>query len=291
MPTVKNRDWKKYNEHLVKRGEFYINPSFLDTWLRELEEMNSGKVGQPYVYPKSMIEFLAVLHCKGYSYRELEGILRGLSKRFVKFPVISYSQICRRFNRLNVRFETNEKDLVVAGDGSGYKVSNRGEWMRQKWKVRRGWVKVVLLGSTDGNVVDVRVGNEKLDERASVRGMIRKNQSRITKVLLDGYHDCRATFNLCDKYGIETAIRIRKNANTRARGSPRRKREVRLYKNLGHKKWVKTKGYGMRWVGSEGIFSGSKRIFGEHVSATKKRNMYHEVKIKFWAYHKLIGVT
>ncbi len=24
-----NRNWKEYNEHLIKRGEFYINPAFL----------------------------------------------------------------------------------------------------------------------------------------------------------------------------------------------------------------------------------------------------------------------
>ena len=29
----KKRDWKTYNEHLIKRGEYYINPRFLDNWL------------------------------------------------------------------------------------------------------------------------------------------------------------------------------------------------------------------------------------------------------------------
>ncbi len=50
------RNWKEYNEHLIKRGEFYINPKFLDGWLDELKEMNFRKVGQPYTYPDSMIE-------------------------------------------------------------------------------------------------------------------------------------------------------------------------------------------------------------------------------------------
>ena len=26
------RNWKEYNQKLVKRGEFYINPKFLETW-------------------------------------------------------------------------------------------------------------------------------------------------------------------------------------------------------------------------------------------------------------------
>ncbi|RLG39329.1 MAG: hypothetical protein DRN91_00150 [Candidatus Alkanophagales archaeon] len=30
----------------------------------------------------------------------------------------------------------------MAVDSSGVKVANRGEWIRHKWKVRRGWIKV-----------------------------------------------------------------------------------------------------------------------------------------------------
>ena len=105
-----------------------------------------------------MIEFLAVLHIKGFDYRSLEGIMRALAKRIAPFPVISYSQICRRVNSLKIDFGTVEQNLIVAGDASGEKVSNRGKWMRHKWNVRRGWIKVVILGTPDGKVIDVRLG-------------------------------------------------------------------------------------------------------------------------------------
>ena len=62
------RNWKKYNEKLVMRGYFYINPSFLETWNDEIKQMNAGKIGQPYLYPNSMIETLAILHCKSFNY-------------------------------------------------------------------------------------------------------------------------------------------------------------------------------------------------------------------------------
>jgi hypothetical protein len=39
------RNWKKYNEKLVMRGYFYINPSFLETWNDEIKQMNAGKLG------------------------------------------------------------------------------------------------------------------------------------------------------------------------------------------------------------------------------------------------------
>jgi len=281
------RDWKSYNQQLINRGEFYINPKFLDNWINEINEMNKGKIGNPYLYPNSEIEFLAVLHCKGYDYRSLEGIITGLSKRLGNFPIISYTQICRRFNSLDIKFEVNEDNLIVAGDGSGEKSTKRGGWMREKWKVKKGWIKVVILGTPNGKIVDIRIGNEALDERASVRGMIRNNHKKIKKFLGDGLHDCKKTFNLCEKYNIETAIKIRKNAQTRSKGSPRRKQEVLFYKSMSHKDWVQKKGYGFRWPASEGIFSADKSIFGEFVSAKKTKNMYHEVKVKFWAYMKL----
>ena len=282
-----SRNWKAYNQKLVKRGEFYINPRFLETWNSEIGQLNANKIGQPYIYPNSMIQFLAVLHAKSFDYRALEGIMQALAKNIIPFPVISYSQICRRMNSMEINFEFVEENLVVAGDGSGIKVSNRGEWIRHKWKVKRGWIKVVVLGTVKGKIVDIRVGTETLDERASVRGMVRQHHQKIGKIILDGLHDNRKTFNLCEQYKIETAIKIRKNASTKARNSPRRKKEVELYKKLGHEKWVKEKGYGLRWPASEGIFSADKRIFGECVRATKKRNMYHEVRLRFWAYNQL----
>ena len=279
------RDWKEYNEHLIKRGEFYINPRFLDGWLDELKEMNFRKVGQPYTYPDSMIEFLGMIRNKGFDYRALQGIMRALSKKLGPFPVISFSQIRRRINKLPLSFKAKSNNLIVGCDGSGIKVSNRGEWIREKWAVRRGWIKVVIMGDANGDIVDIRIGNENLDERAASRGMTRKNKKNIEKVIMDGYHDCKDTFELCHKLGIEPAIKIRENAS--GKGLDPRAEEVRLYQSLGYKKWAEQKGYGMRWPATEGIFSAVKRIFGESVRSHKTRNMYHEAGLKFWSYQKL----
>jgi len=291
-----NRVWKEYNQELVMRGYFYFNPEFLSKWNEEIGQMNARKVGEPYLYPESMIKFLAVLHCKGFDYRALEGFMKFLSECYkFQFPVISYSQICRRVNALGIEFKVLEEDmkdyLEVGVDGSGEKSTKRGGWMREKWKVKKGWIKVIIMGCKNKKdkkyVIDIRVGTETLNERAVAREMIKKNHNNIGKLDADGLHDCKATFNLCNKYDIPTAIKIRKNAQTKAKGSPRRKEEVRIYKSMPHEEWVREKNYGQRWPLTEGIFSGCKRILGEDVSATKKRNMYHEVRLKFWAYNKL----
>jgi hypothetical protein len=36
----------------------------------------------------------------------------------------------------------SDEPVVIAIDSSGIKVTNRGEWMREVWKVHRGWIKV-----------------------------------------------------------------------------------------------------------------------------------------------------
>ena len=77
-------------------------------------------------------------------YRGLKGFLRGLS-RFISFDVPDYTTICRRVNKVGIEIKKTlisfkDKEVVVSLDSSG--VTNRGEWMRQKWKVRRGWIKV-----------------------------------------------------------------------------------------------------------------------------------------------------
>ena len=40
---VDKRNWKKYNEELVVRGEFYIDFDWAESWNNELEQMNKGK--------------------------------------------------------------------------------------------------------------------------------------------------------------------------------------------------------------------------------------------------------
>lgn len=287
---VDKRNWKEYNEELVMRGHFYINPHFLDTWNKEIKEMNAGKVGQPYLYPESMIEFLAILSPK-YDVRALEGIMHALSETNHNFPVISYTQIHRRLNALDLTFPVQNDNIVlddvVGCDGTGIKVSNRGEWMRQKWKVRRGWIKVVTLANKNGRIIDVRVGIETLNENKAFREMLCIHHESIGKAFCDGTYDTIENFDLCRRLEIDPVIKIRENASDNAHGSMFRKEHVNEYKKLGYKKWRKKKKYGNRWLCTEVLYSAVKRMEGEYVRATKEENMFHEARMKFWIYNEI----
>ncbi|MEM3573060.1 MAG: IS5/IS1182 family transposase, partial [Nitrososphaeria archaeon] len=58
----------------------------------------------------------------------------------------------------------------------------------------------------------------------------------------------------------------------------------RVYKRLGHRKWAGYKKYGMRWVGTEGIFSAVKRKYGENTVSRSKKGLIAEGYQRFWAY-------
>lgn len=57
-PEIQKRDWKSYNDQLVKRGELLIDLDFVENWEKELEEMNQSKRGRPFAHPESLVEFL-----------------------------------------------------------------------------------------------------------------------------------------------------------------------------------------------------------------------------------------
>ncbi|MEM3778701.1 MAG: IS5/IS1182 family transposase, partial [Fervidicoccaceae archaeon] len=76
---------------------------------------------------------------------------------------------------------------------------------------------------------------------------------------------------------VAGAIKIRKNAAPEnIRGSKWRRKEARVYKRLGYSKWAVYKKYGMRWVGTEGIFSAVKRKYGENTVSRSKEGLIAE---------------
>jgi hypothetical protein len=109
--------------------------------------LNEGKVGRRYEFPEPFIPHLMMLHIiLNASYRSLEGMVRKLSTYVPSIPPIDYTTIWKRGTKLDLKLSDTiiESDgpVVIAIDSSGIKVTNRGEWMREVWKVHRGWIKV-----------------------------------------------------------------------------------------------------------------------------------------------------
>jgi len=76
------------------------------------------------------------------NYRTLEGFCRNLSK-ILGIPTPDHSTIHRRFLKMDfIPPAITSEEIIIAVDSSGIKVHKRGEWMREKYKKRRGWIKI-----------------------------------------------------------------------------------------------------------------------------------------------------
>lgn len=302
------RNWKEYNEKLVRRGELYLSLDFLKNWDNELDEMNKGKKGAPFSYPEQFVLFMAFVYSIFHlPYRQMEGFLRKLSdlisqdKKKEKDIAADYTTLFKRIAKMNITLsETiseNERgeDIIIAVDSSGVKVTNRGEWMREKWRIHRGWIKAhIAVDIKTRKTLAIEITDETITDSEKFDDLINQTEQniegkKIECVLGDGGYDDKDCFNTLDKKKIESGIKTRINASTRSRGSPYRAKCVRERKELGgYKGWRDKYDYGKRWI-AESVLSAVKRIFGETVRATSIIGMFRETKMKFMCYNMLLN--
>ena len=97
--TSDNRDWSKYNEALVRRGEILFDFSTISNCKQE--QLNKGKVGEPYHYPNSLIMLLGLIRILYHLPYRQQGFIRALAKYVEGLQAPDYT-ICRRINKLNI---------------------------------------------------------------------------------------------------------------------------------------------------------------------------------------------
>jgi len=294
MRFMPDRNWKEYNEALVRRGEILLDMDFIDSWPDELAKMNEGKVGKPFVYPESFLAMLAVVHAYLLPYRQIEGFTRALTKHVDGLDAPDYTSIAWRVARMDVSIDPsiNDDDIVIAADSSGIKVANRGEWIRKRWNVRRGFIKMHIAVDKDTReIVAMKVTKEHVHDGKKLIPLVKQavQNFHVKKVIADGAYDSRKNFRFLADKDIEPIIKVRKNASLKARGCmPRKLSVVEQKKDLDA--WKKNHGYGYRWA-AESAFSAFKRIFGEHVKAVRWKNIIKGLMLKASIYNMFISMN
>ena len=249
---VDNRDWKLYNEQLVKQGEYLLAFDFVEGWNGELAVMNCGKVGAPYRFPKSLIELQAIWHAKRLPYRMIEGMTRDLCKIGQLPEYNDYSTVNRRVNKLAfVLAPPQGENMVVFSDGSGWQAVAGGEYLREKYgKKNRRWVQIVIVGDAKTHEpvsYEVHIIQES-EAQSTERQLVNllKNDVPIVAAGGDGSMDSMDLWNFFDDQGIDPIIKPDKNARTDT-DNELRNDVVKQRNKLGYKKWAKRTGYGHRW--------------------------------------------
>lgn len=295
-------DWRVYNEGLVKRGEFLLDFDIFKDWTSELKRINQGKIGRPYEYPDSFILFFLRLKSMfKIDYRTLEGVGRKLVKFIFEVErAPDYTTFCVRLSKLKKEIEIYQKDKEqeIAGDTTGLKTSNRGEYRMSKYRgKRRQFVKLHLgVNIKTKQVIWCEITREQVRDGERLKSMIKKSKKygRINKGYFDAGYDSKDNYLLLKENGIIPIIRPRCSGTlkrTRDRINQTEKSGI-IEKNgtyirlkileeflTDREKWKSKYSYGKRWV-VEDRYSVYKRLFSEYMYSKKMKNMKSEALIK-----------
>lgn len=296
--------WPSYNQSLVRRGEILFSYDFLDEWDTVLAKMNENKKGRKFIYPDSFILVIGYIRIYFHlPYRQTEGIIKATGKNLPSHP--SYGHICKRVNKLNdgcinsSKCNTDNNDLIIAIDSTGIKITNRGQWMIDKWntksksKKKKGYLKIHVAVNikTKEILASLEVTDEKVHDGKKMKALVErvmkrnknKNYKIKTAVLADGAYDSNKNFKYLNEKRIQPGIKVRKNSIISHKNNKVRNSEVRS-QTRDLLKWKKKRKYGKRWM-AETVFSSIKRTYGEYVSATKLQNMIKEMMMKVSLYN------
>ncbi len=139
----------------------------------------SWKVGELYNCPDSFIKILGYMRAYFHlPYRQTQGVvIAHASKEVPGIP--HYRTISRRTNRLDITI--NEKlgnDIMIALEITGIKVANRGEWMRHKWHVRKGYLKIhVAVDTKKKRILSLEVTSEEVHDDGMMLSKLMDNAS------------------------------------------------------------------------------------------------------------------
>ncbi|MGB9167398.1 MAG: IS5 family transposase [Nitrososphaeraceae archaeon] len=270
------RNWSAYNESLIERGHILMDIGFIKLQRRELVTMNKKKVGRPFLYPDSYVQFLAFLKIGfSISYRTVQGIVRGLAE-YIKIEEIHFTQLRRRIKKMCTHFRDiynnnriGKPITTVIIDASGLITSSKkGNYIEDKWKKeRREYLKLhIAVDIKSKQIISFRVTKCTVHDSKKFVPMIKEisNNKNITKAYADKAYDSTVNFNLLDKLHIEPIISVRKNASGKTRKCKSRNEQVHLIQNIGYEKYKQLKNTGQRWI-AEVVFSSLKRVLGEHL--------------------------
>jgi hypothetical protein len=141
------RNWKEYNGGACEKRRAPFRYRFF-SWMAERTKVDERRKGGSSLRLSKLLflNMLGAIHAYLLPYRQLEGFVRLLSRhvRELKGNVPDFTTIWWRVTTILVKLDPkvnlNEK-ITIAVDSTGMKVTNRGEWIKEKWlKERRGFI-------------------------------------------------------------------------------------------------------------------------------------------------------
>ena len=189
--------------------------------------------------------------------------------------------INRRINNQDIRISErhevgNDDGIIIALDITGIKVANRGEWIRHKWHVRRGYLKIhVAVNIKNKKIISLEVTSEELDDGKMLKKLIdnASANNNVKGALADGMYDSNKNFRYLSKNHIKPGIKTRSNSKVKTGNCQARNRSVmRQQTNL--KRWKHSVNYRTKVDGRNGILVYQKNVW--RVCNCKKVSEYRQ---------------
>jgi IS5 family transposase len=288
--AYKIRNWAKYNEALVNRGDvtFWFSDEILEQWKHDNE--NQGQ-GRPFTFSDLAIETLLTMReLFRLPYRGTEGFGRWVFRLMkLDLAIPDYTSLCKRAKTLDIdisiRKTKGKIDIIV--DSTGLKVFGEGEWKVKKhgWAKHRTWQKLHLAIDADTQeiVADVLTDNSVHDSEP-VAPMLKRMRNKVRKFYGDGAYDPWKVRNALEQHGIEQVIPPRRDAKIKRHGNSKlppleRDEAIRNIRKYGRKGWKKRIGYHRRSLAETAMFR-MKTCFGAHLKNRLLPNQKTEAKIR-----------
>ena len=143
-------------------------------------------------------------------------------KEVPNYTTMWWRRIVRIKVELNSEVNPEKIDVItIAVDSTGIKVTNRGEWIRDKWKKRRYFIKIHLaVNIKTKKIVSMEVKKEDIVDGKMLKPLTRQAVvttssssslcTTINRVVEDGAYDSKDNFRYLDRIGIEPGYQTKK---------------------------------------------------------------------------------
>jgi DDE family transposase len=282
------RNWKQYNEALVRRGSLtlWVDPAVVTAWRYQ----GPAQRGAQFEYSDLAIECLLTLRAVYHlTLRATEGFAASLFELMnLELPVPDYSTLCRRAASLGITIPkraTGPLHLVV--DSTGLKVYGEGEWKVRKhgYSKRRTWLKLHLAIDPETHEVQALVVSEPaITDAEAVPDLLGQVKRPLASMTADGTYDRRTVYAELEQRQAGAVIPPRRDAKIWRHGNsakPRLARDenLRRIRQVGRKKWKEESGYHRCSLGETAMFR-MKTLFGAGVASRRPFQQAAEVAIR-----------
>jgi hypothetical protein len=274
-PAYRIRNWKQYNDALVRRGSLtlWVDQDTLRAWRYQ----GPARRGAQFEYSDLAIECLLTLRSVYHlTLRATEGFARSLFEVMaVDLTVPDYTTLCRRAATVRITLPKRaEGPLHLVLDSTGLKVYGEGEWkVRQHgYSKRRTWLKLHLAVDPRTHEIQAAMVTEPgVTDAETVPALLEQVKEPVESAAADGAYDRQVVYDALESRSARAVVPPRRDAKVKRHGNssgPRLARDenLRRIRKVGRSAWKAESGYHERSLAETAMFR-MKTIFGDGVAS------------------------